>query len=33
VVLVMIGKADEIKTVVKKYAPTVEMKAITDPGF
>lgn len=32
-VFVMIGKADEIKEVVKKYAPTVEMKTITDPGF
>jgi predicted Zn-dependent peptidase len=31
-VFVLIGKADEIKDVVKKYAP-VEMKSITEPGF
>jgi predicted Zn-dependent peptidase len=32
-VFVLIGKTDEIKDVVKKYAPTMEVKAITDPGF
>lgn len=32
-VFVLIGKADEIKEVVKKYAPTMEVKAITEPGF
>jgi predicted Zn-dependent peptidase len=32
-VFVLIGKADEIKKVVKKYAPTMEVKSITEPGF
>ena len=32
-VFVVIGKASEIGTVVKKYAPAVEMRSISDPGF
>ncbi len=32
-VFVLIGKASEIETVVKKYAPKLEKKAITDAGY
>jgi DNA-directed RNA polymerase len=32
-VLVLIGKADEIKAAVAKYAPQLEVKDITHPGF
>jgi zinc protease len=32
-VFVLIGKASEMQSVVKKYAPSVDMKAITQPGF
>jgi predicted Zn-dependent peptidase len=32
-VFVFIGKASEIQNVVKKYAPAVETKEITAPGF
>lgn len=32
-VFVLIGKADEIKAVAGKYAPKVDTKAITQPGF
>ena len=32
-VFVLIGKASEIETVAKKYAPRVERLSITQPGF
>jgi predicted Zn-dependent peptidase len=32
-VFVLIGKADEIQAVVKKYAPRLDTKKINDPGF
>lgn len=32
-VFVLIGKASEIENVVKKYAPKVDKKTITQPGF
>src|SRR5262249_5655494 len=32
-VFVLIGKASEIQPIAKKYAPAVETKAITQPGF
>lgn len=32
-VFVLIGKASEIEPVVKKYAPTLSKKSITEPGF
>ena len=32
-VFVLIGKADEIQTLAKKYATNVENKSITKPGF
>ncbi len=32
-VFVLIGKASEIEPVVKKYAPTLSRKSISDPGF
>lgn len=32
-VLVLIGRAAEIQTVAKKYAPVIDMKTITQPGF
>ncbi len=32
-VLVLVGKATEIQPVVKKYAPVIETKAITQAGF
>lgn len=32
-VFVLIGKADEIRGVAKKYAAKVDSKSITDPGF
>ncbi|HXG65417.1 MAG TPA: pitrilysin family protein [Blastocatellia bacterium] len=32
-VFVLIGKADEIQNVVKKYAPQFDTKAISQPGF
>jgi len=32
-VFVMIGKASEIGELVKKYAPTVDTKSISQPGF
>jgi len=32
-VFVLIGKASEIGELVKKYAPTVDTKSITQPGF
>ncbi|NOT60466.1 MAG: insulinase family protein [Acidobacteria bacterium] len=32
-VFVLIGKASEIETAVKKYAPKLEKKAITDAGY
>ncbi len=32
-VFVLIGKAGEIEPVVKKYAPTIDRKAIGQPGF
>lgn len=32
-VLVLIGKRSEIEKVARKYAPTVDMKAISQPGF
>jgi len=32
-VFVLIGKASEIQPVVKKYAPVVDTKPITQPGF
>ena len=32
-VFVLIGKASEIEPVVKKYAPSVVKKSITEPGF
>jgi predicted Zn-dependent peptidase len=30
---VIIGKADEIRSVIKKYAPKMDTKKIVDPGF
>ncbi len=32
-VFVLIGKADEIQPVVRKYAPKVDTKSISEPGF
>jgi DNA-directed RNA polymerase len=32
-VFVVIGKASEIGPVVKKYAPKIETRSISDPGF
>jgi predicted Zn-dependent peptidase len=32
-VMVLIGKAQEIQQIAAKYAPTVAMKKISDPGF
>jgi len=32
-VFVLIGKASEIQNVIKKYAPRVDTKSITQPGF
>jgi len=32
-VFVLIGKASDIETVVKKYANTIDRKSITQPGF
>jgi predicted Zn-dependent peptidase len=32
-VFVLVGKAAEIESAVKKYAPTMEKKVITEPGF
>jgi predicted Zn-dependent peptidase len=32
-VFVLIGKADDIQAVVKKYAPRLDTKKINDPGF
>jgi predicted Zn-dependent peptidase len=32
-VFVLIGKASEIQNTVKKYAPTLDTKVITQPGF
>ena len=32
-VFVLIGKASEIEPVVKKYAPVVDRKSISEPGF
>lgn len=32
-VFVLIGKASEIEPVVKKYAPKLDKKSISDPGF
>lgn len=32
-VFVLIGKADEIQTLAKKYAPNVDTKSINDSGF
>lgn len=32
-VFVMIGKVDEVGTVVKKYAPNMEVKQISQPGY
>ncbi len=32
-VFVLIGKASEIQTTVKKYAPQIEIKSISEPGF
>jgi predicted Zn-dependent peptidase len=32
-VFVVIGKASEIGTVVRKYAPKMDARAITEPGF
>jgi len=32
-VFVMIGKASEIESVAKKYAPRIDRKSITQPGF
>ena len=32
-VFVLIGKASEIQSTAKKYAPTVDVKTITQPGF
>ena len=32
-VFVLIGKASEIETVAKKYAPQINKKSISDPGF
>jgi predicted Zn-dependent peptidase len=32
-VFVVIGKASEIETVVRKYAPTMQTRSISEPGF
>jgi hypothetical protein len=32
-VFVLVGKAAEIERAVQKYAPTMEKKVITEPGF
>jgi zinc protease len=32
-VFVLIGKADEIQSIAKKYAPKLDTKAISQPGF
>ena len=32
-VFVVVGKASEIGDVVKKYAPKVDTRSITEPGF
>jgi hypothetical protein len=32
-VFVLIGKANEIRDVVKKYAPKMDMRPIAEPGF
>lgn len=32
-VFVLIGKANEIQTIARKYAPVVDRKSITQPGF
>ncbi|HEU4390328.1 MAG TPA: pitrilysin family protein, partial [Blastocatellia bacterium] len=32
-VFVLIGKSSEIQSVVKKYAPRIDTKLISDPGF
>jgi predicted Zn-dependent peptidase len=32
-VFVLIGKADEIRAVAQKYAPKLDTKAISQPGF
>ncbi|MGH9591948.1 MAG: hypothetical protein ACRD5L_02575, partial [Bryobacteraceae bacterium] len=32
-VFVVIGKASEIAPIVKKYAPHMDTRSITDPGF
>ncbi|HYL98234.1 MAG TPA: insulinase family protein, partial [Blastocatellia bacterium] len=32
-VFVLIGKASEIEPVVKKYAPKMDTKSISNPGF
>jgi predicted Zn-dependent peptidase len=32
-VFVILGKASEIQTAVKKYAPVIDTKAVTQPGF
>jgi predicted Zn-dependent peptidase len=32
-VFVLIGKGSEIQGIVKKYAPVIETRAITQPGF
>ena len=32
-VFALVGKASEIESIVKKYAPKIELKSITQPGF
>ena len=32
-VFVLIGKAEEIKEAVRKYAPRIDTKKISDPGY
>jgi hypothetical protein len=32
-VFVIVGKASEIGPIVKKYAPQMDMRSISDPGF